>query len=99
LAGASGVRVVVDLAAIPLSRAAEALGGDRMAAATAGDDYELLFAAPPDAADRVAALGRRLRLRLTPVGRVAAGAGLALLDAAGRDVTPARLGFEHRAAD
>jgi thiamine-monophosphate kinase len=96
LGGASGARAVVDLAAIPLSRAAEALGGDRMAAATAGDDYELLFAASPDAAERVAELGRRLKLRLSRVGQIEAGAGVALLDAAGRDVTPARLGFEHR---
>lgn len=95
LAEASGVRAELDLAAVPLSRAAEALGGDRLAAATAGDDYELLFAARPGATPAVAALGRRLKLRLTPVGCVAAGAGLAVRDAQGRDVTPARLGFLH----
>ena len=85
----------LDHAEILALRRVEALGGDRMAAATAGDDYELLFAAYPDAADRVAALGRRLKLRLSRVGRIEAGAGVALLGSAGRDVTPARLGWIH----
>lgn len=95
LAGASGVRAAIDLPAIPLSRAAQALGADPLAAATAGDDYELLFAAAPGDASVVAALGKRLKLRLTRVGRVETGAGLVLLDAQARDVTPARLGFVH----
>lgn len=95
LAEASGVRAVIDLPAVPLSRAAEALGADRLAAATAGDDYELLFAAPPSRGAAVAALGRRLRLRLTIVGRVEEGSGVRALDAHGRDITPERLGWLH----
>lgn len=95
LAAASGVRAVIELARVPLSRAAEALGADRVAAATAGDDYELLFAARPAAAPALAALGRRLRLRLSCIGGIEAGAGVALLDVGGVDITPARLGFVH----
>ena len=54
MAEASGVAVTIDLAAIPLSSAYCAFAGDnraeRLAAATAGDDYQLLFAAPADLA-------------------------------------------------
>ena len=39
MADASGLALAIDLDAVPVA-------GDRMAAITAGDDYELLFAAP-----------------------------------------------------
>jgi thiamine-monophosphate kinase len=95
LAEASGLRAVIHLPRVPLSRAAEALGADQLAAATAGDDYELLFATRPEHTGRLAALGRRLKLRLSCVGELETGAGVALLDVAGQDVTPARLGWVH----
>lgn len=92
MAQASGLAVAIDLDAMPLSPAARAHGGHdrpaRLAAATAGDDYELLFALPPDVTPPVAA---------TRVGRFDAGAGLSLLDAAGPVPLPPRLGFEHAA--
>ena len=54
MAEASGVAVTIDLASIPLSAAYRAFAGDdcaaRIDAATAGDDYQLLFAAPADLA-------------------------------------------------
>ena len=89
MAAASGVAVEIDLAAVPLSPALRALGSaraDRLAAVTAGDDYELLFALPPGAAPPVAA---------TRVGRFRAGSGLTLID--GKDAVrrPARLGYLH----
>lgn len=53
MAAASGLAVAIDLDAVPLSPAARAYAGEdrptRLAAATAGDDYELLFALPPKA--------------------------------------------------
>jgi thiamine-monophosphate kinase len=80
VAAASGVRIYIDLERVPLSDAYRAAcGGDRddvLAAASAGDDYELLFAAPDTLAIRETA--GRLGLPLTPVGRAAAGHGLAL---------------------
>ncbi|MES2046159.1 MAG: thiamine-phosphate kinase [Pseudomonadota bacterium] len=92
MAAASGLAVTVDLAAVPLSDAYRRFRGDdraaRMAAATAGDDYQLLFAAAPDFAPPVAA---------TCVGRFATGTGLTVTDDGASVPLPARLGFEHAA--
>ena len=90
LAAASGLAATIDLAAVPLSTAYRAARGDdsaaRLAAATAGDDYQLLFAAAPDCLPPVAA---------TRVGALASGAGLSLHAAGVPLPLPARLGFEH----
>ncbi|MFS0772562.1 thiamine-phosphate kinase [Sphingomonas sp. 1P08PE] len=90
MAGASGLAVTLDLATVPLSPAYRAVAGAdrtaRLAAATAGDDYELLFAAAPDREPPVAA---------TRIGAFAEGRGLALHDAGEPLALPARLGFEH----
>jgi thiamine-monophosphate kinase len=97
MAAASGLAVSVDLDAVPLSEEALALvGGERearLAAATAGDDYELLFAAPDDVTERLMALPQ---LNLIAVGRFGEGSGITIRDAAGPVPLPARLGFEHR---
>lgn len=70
---------------------------DRDAFLAGGDDYELLFTAPASADTHIRALGDRLDLPLTPLGRlVAAPAGqLTVRDAAGVDITPARRGYDH----
>ena len=99
MAAASGVRIGIDLALVPLSPAYRArLGSDRAAridAATAGDDYELLFAVPPERAATVSALSDLLGLPFTRIGRAAAGAGLDLTDAGEPLELPGRLGWEH----
>lgn len=91
MASASGLAVTIDLAAIPLSDAYRAYAGDtraaRLAAATAGDDYQLLFAAAPDAALPVAA---------TRFGQFHAGEGLTLTDGDTPVALPDHLGFQHR---
>ncbi|PTQ13073.1 thiamine-phosphate kinase [Sphingomonas oleivorans] len=95
MAAASGLAVAIDLAAIPLSPEAVAFAGDdraaRLAAATAGDDYQLLFAAAEDAT--LPPLPG-----LAPIGRFAAGSGLSLGDGAEVVPLPARLGYEHGAS-
>lgn len=97
LAAASGVRLAIDLAAMPVSAAARARAGDddaaRLRLATAGDDYELLFTAPPGL--DVAALAAAARTPITCIGRVAPGAGLALTGQHGPLALPDRLGWEH----
>ena len=86
LCRAAGCAAVVEAALIPVSDASAPVA----ALATGGDDYELLLAAAPEDAPRCAALG------LTRIGRFVAGApGVALLDEAGADITPARLGWSH----
>lgn len=86
MAAASMLAVTIDLAAVPLSPAYIAFAGDRIAAATAGDDYELLFAAPADWTPPVPA---------TRIGAFTAGAGLTLMDGGRPAPLPARLGFQH----
>lgn len=90
MARASGLSVSLDLDAVPLSEEAGAFGGKdraaRLTAVTAGDDYQLLFALPPEQTPPVAA---------TRIGLFAAGEGLSLADANGPVPLPATLGFEH----
>ncbi len=99
LADASGLAAVIDLAALPLSDAAAArlpaTTEGRLTAATAGDDYELLFSAPPAAFAGLVTLCEASRLRLTRVGTLSAGSGLTVLGLDGAAVTPERLGYEH----
>ncbi|WP_114952792.1 thiamine-phosphate kinase [Sphingosinicella terrae] len=101
MATASRCRVSVALDAIPLSDALLALDGDgeaaRLRAATAGDDYELLFAAPADAAEPLLALAERTGLPFTRIGRFAGGHGLEATAAGGAILLPETLGYEHRA--
>ena len=96
----SGVAAVVEAARVPLSpegRAAVAADPALLAEAiTGGDDYEILFTAPPEARGRIAALARTLDLPLTPVGRIEAGAGVRAVGADGSALAVGRAGFEHR---
>lgn len=72
---ASGVQATVEAVRIPLSDAAcAALRADpaRMVhVLSGGDDYELVFTAPPEAAEDIAAIAAKINLRLTPIGRIA----------------------------
>ncbi|MEG3123876.1 thiamine-phosphate kinase [Sphingomonas sp. GB1N7] len=86
MAAASALAVTIDLAAIPLSPAYTAFDGDRLTAATAGDDYELLFASPENWTPPVPA---------TRIGTFAPGAGLILMDDGTPVPLPPRLGFQH----
>ena len=96
MAETSGCRAEIALDAVPLSEAYLARCGEaRRAAVTAGDDYELLFAAPPRHGAAILALSEELGLPFTPIGDFAAGSGLGLTES-GRPVPlPQRLGFEH----
>lgn len=90
MARASGCAIRIELDAVPLSDAFRRMRGDgldaRLEAASAGDDYELLFTAPPGAIDDPG---------VTCVGSVAAGGGLTLRHHGDGVPVPARLGYEH----
>ena len=100
LAEASGVAIEIDLALVPLSEAYLAALGEgreaRLAAATAGDDYELLFVASPGRAAGILALQDEIGLPLSRIGTLAEGAGLSLTDGGESVPLPPSLGWEHR---
>lgn len=99
IARASGCGIAIDLARMPLSPARVAACGAseemRLAAATAGDDYRLIFTAAPANHEAVLALGQRLDMVLTVVGACQAGQGLSLSLGERALPLPARLGHEH----
>ncbi len=100
VADVSGVAAIVEAAAVPLSTAgAAALESDpalREAVLGGGDDYELLFTAPPAAADRIGALAAEIGLPITAIGRIESGRGVRVRDAAGADIALRVTGFTHR---
>ena len=73
LCRASAVDCDVDLAGLPLCP-----GADPTAAAAAGDDYELVLAAPPELEDAVEDIARRTGVAITPIctAREGTGAGV-----------------------
>ncbi|MFD2641460.1 thiamine-phosphate kinase [Pseudomonas japonica] len=94
IAKASRVALRVELERLPLSAALTGfLGLDaaRQAALAGGDDYVIAFTLPPAELDALLAAGWPLHV----VGRVEAGSGVSLHDAAGRDITPAVRGYQH----
>jgi thiamine-monophosphate kinase len=96
MAAASTCGIDIALDSLPLSDAFLAACGEaRLDAATAGDDYELLFAAGAEAAPAILALAEELGLPFSRIGACVAGAGLTLSDAGTPVPLPPRLGFEH----
>jgi len=98
MADASGLALAIDLDAAPRSPALTAFAGEgraaRLAAATAGDDYALIAAAPSEVSQAIEALG----VGAVRIGRFTAGKGLALHDHDGSVPVPERLGWEHGGA-
>jgi thiamine-monophosphate kinase len=94
IAQASGVCLVVERDAVPLSASLTAFLGleaARNAALSGGDDYVLAFTLP--AAHLAGLLAAGLSVHV--VGRVMAGQGVTLVDANGQDVTPLIRGYQH----
>ena len=95
----SGMGATVALASVPLSGPARRAAAEepdlpaRLAAA--GDDYELLFAAPPDAEGAIARLAAELRLPITAIGSIDEERGVRLIDAGGKSVPVDNAGYRH----
>nr|WP_298133485.1 thiamine-phosphate kinase [uncultured Pseudoxanthomonas sp.] len=101
IASRSGVGAQVDVDALPMSEALHAAFDEATRTAlqaSGGDDYELCFSAPADARDRVEALSSQLGLRITRIGRMAAGEGVQAVHADGRPWSSERRGYDHFAA-
>ncbi len=91
LCAASSVGATIRAAALPTERGHEALcaalGLDPVElASSGGEDYELLFTAPPS--PEADALGTR-------IGEIREGSGVELVDASGRPVPITKAGFDH----
>jgi thiamine-monophosphate kinase len=98
LAAASGVALRIDSAEIPLSIPAQRwvdAGGELASLLTGGDDYVVLFTAPPDSREALMAADKSMALRLTRIGRVETGAGVAILDAKGEPLRISNVGYAH----
>ena len=94
---ASGVGAEVRIHDLPLAPALRELPlAQRLECLLAGgDDYELLFTAPPEARARIEAASVRSATPVTRVGHITAAPGLRWLDADGRDMPLAARSFDH----
>jgi thiamine-monophosphate kinase len=99
LCRASGVRAKVEVARVPLSRAAQAaLKVEPKLIATiltGGDDFEIVATVPPKAVGPLQAAARAARVPLAEIGQVVAGKGTQFFAANGRTLTFARASFSH----
>lgn len=95
----SGVGADVAADRLPLSAAAASVlaaqPGLMMAVLTGGDDYEVLFTAPSDAAAAVQARARDTDTAVTAIGRVVEGSQVTVRDASGKAVEAAKQGYRH----
>jgi len=95
IAARSGVAVTLDADAVPLSDAARDAPQALVAALTGGDDYELVFTAPPERRLQVQGLARTLALPLSRIGRTATGGGVVVLGESGAPLALDRRGWSH----
>ena len=99
LCAESGVAARIKADAVPLSdparRALAADEADITDLVTGGDDYELLFCAPPSAWDDIAALSHRLDLPLTRIGVMERGQDVTVVGADGQPLALGRAGYTH----
>jgi thiamine-monophosphate kinase len=101
---ASNVGATIELASIPRSRTLDALLGTSTrdvaleCLLAGGDDYELLFTAPPSAAAALATIAREIALPITRIGRIGAGRGLTVIDERGDALAAVPRALDHFAA-
>lgn len=93
----SGVGAVIDVESLPRSAvlAMQPRALQLECVLAGGDDYELLFTAPPSRREAVLAAAASARTQVTLCGTVDAGDELRLLDGEGRAVPFAARGFDH----
>jgi thiamine-monophosphate kinase len=97
--GASGMGVLLDTDALPLSpmlRAVFGEAGAREFALSGGDDYELCFTVPPGRVAQMRAALAAADCTVTCIGRIVEGRGVC--DASGKPLVSAHPGWDHFAA-
>ncbi|HEX4889523.1 MAG TPA: thiamine-phosphate kinase [Alphaproteobacteria bacterium] len=99
ITGTSRVGAEIQLLDIPLSRAAKTALDLKLADITeligAGDDYELLFTAPPAQAQALRKIAAAANVAICRIGRIIAGSGVVFLDQANAPVTLKKSGYRH----
>ncbi|MDR1163114.1 MAG: thiamine-phosphate kinase [Candidatus Accumulibacter sp.] len=102
LAEASKLDVEIDAARLPegfpqgFSAAPSLMERFQRGRLSGGDDYELLFSAAPERRDAIDALGARIELPLSRIGRFVTGTGgVSLRDARGEALPVFYKGFDH----
>lgn len=99
ICAASSVGARVMMGDLPLSDEARRAGLDGAAlqrlAATAGDDYELVWTAPPGREAAVLAISQELGVKISRVGVIVAGRGVQALDHAGHAMDLGAGGYRH----
>ena len=102
IARASGLRAKIDAVSIPRSEAAGAWVArqtNRWKAlaevASFGDDYEILFTAPPALRRSVAVASKAARTDVSRIGSMAQGEGAGLYDEDGREIAISSAGYDH----
>lgn len=95
----SAVAAVIDVARVPLSdparRAIERDAALLELAITGGDDYELLFSAPANQRETIAALAKDVGVPIAEIGRIEAGEGVRTMRD-GKPMSLERPGYRHR---
>ena len=95
----SKVGAEIEVASLPLSPAARsALAADRRLiepVLTGGDDYEILFAAPPPAAGVIQLAANAARVAVTAIGRIVEGQGVRALGPDGAPLAFGPGGYRH----
>lgn len=104
IAAASGVKIILDAASVPIHPTASAIAADiddaLQLAISGGDDYELCFAAPPGAVERLGELFMStFGVQLTCVGTVHEGSGVAMRGLDGRIAQLQHRGYDHFAVE
>ena len=96
---ASQVGATVTLSELPFSAPARQIAAGvselPVQLATAGDDYELLFTALPEASEQIRQLSAELALPITRIGTIEIGVGVRLVGVDGKLVPIATGGYRH----
>ncbi len=93
----SGVGATIDTDAVPRSDVlrTQAPALQRLCTLSGGDDYELVFTAPPQRAAAVAAAAAQGPVAVTRIGRIDSSQGLRLTDRSGRAIDQHFESFDH----
>jgi thiamine-monophosphate kinase len=93
----SGVGATVDLEAVPRSAVLGRQPADwqRVCTLAGGDDYELLFTAPPSHAQPVREAAAQAGVPVTRIGRIDPAPGIRLVDGRGQPVANTFASFDH----